>query len=275
MCDTLHSRFQFIAKLGAGTYGVVYKVRDTQKNRIVAIKKFNLENLDGDGITSLGLREVYISSTLRHKNINQILGVYSTTNELSTVMEYCDGSLRQLIGNPRFVNIRIIRYLFKQILTALLYCHEHRVFHRDLKPENIFVLKDLTVKLGDFGMARMMGDSCFRGYTAECICDAYAPPEMLGIYDNETTLYKPNYSEKVDIWAVGVMFSEMMGSTVNIQKLRMFPHKFQLIEVFPLLINEEDFSMATGMLQMDPRQRSSAKRVLQSNFFLQEEACPL
>ncbi|ELP89641.1 mitogen-activated protein kinase, putative [Entamoeba invadens IP1] len=185
-------------------------------------------------------------------------------------MEFCDYSFDDFIHNPKFQNVKSIVFFFRQILTGLIYLHEHRIVHRDFKPGNILVTKDYVVKIGDFGMSRYLADARYRGYTAECICTYYKPPEFYRITPRKAlnAIYIPNYCEKVDIWAVGLMLSEMMGSKITPKQI--LTQRRTTPEFFPLLTLEEDLEMASRIIIFEPKYRSSAKAILNSRFFQQQ-----
>ncbi|EDR23916.1 hypothetical protein, conserved [Entamoeba dispar SAW760] len=224
----LHSRFTLLAKLGKGTFGVVFKAIDNVTHQYIVIKKYNKENIDGMGITSSGLREICLLRQLNHRNIIKILGVCSGKNELELLMEYCDCNLRQIIGADLGNDIIRTKHIFKQIMEGVLYMHENNIVHRDLKPENI-LLKNGVVKIADFGMAKYS----FRCYTLDCISEKYAPPEIVDLlrllqeYDNQGIDVPsdkiPSYvlSDKIDPWSCGIILLEMTQNniTTNFSKL--------------------------------------------------------
>lgn len=88
----------------------------------------------------------------------------------------------------------------KQILEAILFCHQRRVLHRDLKPQNLLIDNKGNIKVADFGLARAFGIP-LRVYTHEVVTLWYRAPEVL--------LGSPRYSTPIDIWSIACIFVEM------------------------------------------------------------------
>ncbi|KAI9179540.1 hypothetical protein H9P43_004868 [Blastocladiella emersonii ATCC 22665] len=194
--------YQYIEKVGEGTYGVVYKARDAASGRIVALKKIRFENED-DGVPATALREVALLLDLHHPNIVKLEQVTYLTKQLYLVFEFLDQDLKAYMDARKSAPLPedLTRSFTCQLLRALEFCHTHRVLHRDLKPQNILIDAHNNLKLADFGLARAF-NLPMRVYTHEVVTLWYRPPEIL--------LGSKNYSFGVDIWSAGCIFLEMM-----------------------------------------------------------------
>lgn len=202
-------------------------------------------------------------------------------------MEYCERSLRDFIQNNTEFPLTTVKRLFKQLTNAMQFCHTRGVIHRDLKPENILVDSGFScIKLADFGMGRYTSASDYRGYTLNCTTLKYAAPEILKDAEiNYQYTTKPNYTEKVDIWAMGIILGEMLGgATLRDQVVNwlvddMFYTKFVEDHFEPLTNNPYFFGLfknmdtdtdglelAIGLMQKNPTNRWSANKVYLSNW---------
>lgn len=235
-------RYQKIEKIGEGTYGVVYKSRDRNTNDTVALKKIRLESED-EGVPSTAIREISLLKTLRHPNVVKLHDVVHTDQKLYLIFEYLDHDLKKHM-NAQGVPLApmVVKSYMYQILSALTYCHTHRVLHRDLKPQNILIDREGSVRLADFGLARAFGLP-IKTYTHEVVTLWYRAPEIL--------MGCRQYSTPVDIWSVGCIFSEMA------QKRALFMGDSeidQLFKIFKVLgtPNEENFPSVTSFPDFKP-----------------------
>lgn len=160
-------------------------------------------SLVGGKVIPFGLeREIVIMKLLNHRNIVRLFDVWENHNELYLIMEYVeDGELFEYVAQQHRLDEREAVYFFRQIITALLYCHRIMIHHRDLKPENILLnLSTLEVKLVDFGMAALQPHGSL--LSTPCGSPHYAAPEVIQMkrYDGS----------KADVWSCGVILFVML-----------------------------------------------------------------
>ncbi|KXL42483.1 hypothetical protein M433DRAFT_59367 [Acidomyces richmondensis BFW] len=150
-------------------------------------------------------REIAVMKLLEHPNIVRLYDVWENRNELYLIMEYVDGGeLFHYVDERKGLPEDETVYIFRQIVSALLYCHRLRICHRDLKPENILLnQKDLTVKLIDFGMAALQPEG--RLLSTPCGSPHYAAPEVVSS--------KPYDGTQADVWSCGVILYVMLTGT--------------------------------------------------------------
>ncbi|CAH2241702.1 jg26999 [Pararge aegeria aegeria] len=149
-------RYEKLAKLGEGSYGLVYKCRNRDTGEIVAVKKF-VENEDDPLIRKIALREIRMLKNLKHPNLVNLIEVFRRKRKLHLVFEYCDHTvLHELEKYPSGCPELLSKQIIWQTLQGVAYCHRHNCIHRDVKPENILLTSDGVVKLCDFGFARMI-----------------------------------------------------------------------------------------------------------------------
>uniref|UniRef100_A0A2H1WWL6 cyclin-dependent kinase n=1 Tax=Spodoptera frugiperda TaxID=7108 RepID=A0A2H1WWL6_SPOFR len=155
-------RYEKLAKLGEGSYGLVYKCRNRDTGEIVAVKKF-VENEDDPLIRKIALREIRMLKNLKHPNLVNLIEVFRRKRKLHLVFEYCDHTvLHELEKYPAGCPELLSKQIIWQTLQGVAYCHRHNCIHRDVKPENILLTGEGVVKLCDFGFARMITAVVFK-----------------------------------------------------------------------------------------------------------------
>lgn len=133
-------KYQKLEKIGEGTYGVVYKARDTTTGEICALKKIRLES-DDEGIPSTAIREISLLKELQHPNIVCLKDVIHTDRKLTLVFEFLDQDLKKLLDaySGQGLDIATTKSYLYQLIKGVSHCHSHRVLHRDLKPQNLLI----------------------------------------------------------------------------------------------------------------------------------------
>ncbi|XP_038596060.1 NUAK family SNF1-like kinase 1 isoform X1 [Tachyglossus aculeatus] len=189
-------RYEVLGTLGRGTYGKVKQATERGTNRMVAIKSIRKDKIT-DELDQVHLqREIEILALLKHPNIVQVFEVFENRDKLILVMEYAsNGELYDYINNRGQISENEARGFFRQIVSAVHYCHKKGVVHRDLKLENILLDEKLNVKLADFGLSNKYSqDQMMETY---CGSPLYASPEIVkGL---------PYQGPEVDCWALGVL----------------------------------------------------------------------
>ncbi|KAG6856133.1 hypothetical protein H0H87_007192 [Tephrocybe sp. NHM501043] len=212
-----------IEKVGEGTYGVVYKARDTTNNLIVALKKIRLEAED-EGVPSTAIREISLLKELKDDNIVKLLDIVHADQKLYLVFEFLDVDLKRYMEtgnqNRKPITLDIVKKFTYQLNAGLLYCHSHRILHRDLKPQNLLIDNRDNLKLADFGLARAFGIP-MRTYTHEVVTLWYRAPEVL--------LGSRHYATGIDMWSVGCIFAEMA-----MQGQPLFPGDSEIDQIFKI-----------------------------------------
>ncbi|CDS13810.1 hypothetical protein LRAMOSA05984 [Lichtheimia ramosa] len=197
-------KYQKTAKVGEGTYAVVYRGTQLATSRLVAIKKIKMGQFK-DGLDWTAIREVKYLQELKHPNIIELIDVFSHKTNLNLVLEYLDSDLEQVIKDKTIMFMPAdIKSWMLMTLRGLDHCHRHFVLHRDMKPNNLLLTHDGVLKIADFGLARDWGDPG-RQMTSQVVTRWYRSPELL--------FGAQEYTYAVDIWAVGCIFAELMLRT--------------------------------------------------------------
>ena len=192
--------------LGRGGMGVVYKARQRQLNRMVAVKILTQRLADDPAFAERFMREAQALARLTHSNIVQVYDFGQTDEFFYFVMEFVDGvNLRALIHDGK-LNPEEALKIVPQICEALQFAHDEGIVHRDIKPANILVDKKGRVKIADFGIAKLLGlepeDVSLTGTGQLMGTLGYMAPEQLQ--------QAHAVDHRADIFSLGVVFYEML-----------------------------------------------------------------
>ena len=145
--------------LGKGTWGVVHQAEQLETGRLVAIKKIKSERPE-EGINFTAVREIKLLRELKHENVIELVDVFVTFNDgaVNLVYECAHTDLSKILNNRSIaLSLADTKRHLLSLLRAISVCHAEWILHRDLKPDNLLFMKDGTMKLADFGLARLFG----------------------------------------------------------------------------------------------------------------------
>ncbi|MBQ3192299.1 MAG: Stk1 family PASTA domain-containing Ser/Thr kinase [Oscillospiraceae bacterium] len=187
----LDNRYEILEIIGTGGMAVVYKARCHRLNRLVAIKILKDEFARDEEFRRRFHAEGEAVAMLSHPNIVQVYDVSTSDSANFIVMELIDGiSLKQYMEKKGVLNWKETLHFSMQIAKGLEHAHSRGIVHRDIKPHNVMVLKNGSVKVMDFGIARVMNKS--NTLTKEALGSVhYISPEQAkgGHTDNRSDLY--------------------------------------------------------------------------------------
>jgi serine/threonine protein kinase len=194
-------KYELLGELGHGAMGVVYRARDPVINRLVALKTITIGVADDASLLQRFYREAQSAGGLQHPNIVTIYDMGEAGNLPYIAMELVEGeNLEQVIARRPSLPITLKLVYAMQACRAFDYAHKRGIVHRDIKPGNVMLGKDGTVKVVDFGIARVLEAS--RTQTGMLIGTfAYMSPEQ---YHGE------HADERSDIWSFGVLLYELL-----------------------------------------------------------------
>ncbi|XP_038674084.1 serine/threonine-protein kinase Nek5-like isoform X1 [Scyliorhinus canicula] len=199
-------KYEVIRLLGEGAFGKAFLVKAKDDNRQVVVKEVKTAMMHQKE-KEASLKEVILMEKMKHPNIVTFLDSFEEEQNLHIVMEYCDGGdLMHRINMQHgvcFTEEQVLDW-FVQICLGLKHIHDRKILHRDIKTQNIFLCnKGVTVKLGDFGIARMLNN------TMELAQTRIGTPYYLS---PEICANRP-YNNKTDIWSLGCVLYEL--ATLN------------------------------------------------------------
>ena len=197
----LDNRYEILEVIGTGGMAVVYKARCNRLNRLVAIKVLKQELSQDEEFRRRFHAESQAVAMLSHPNIVSVYDVSHSNNLDYIVMELIEGiTLKQYLEQKGRLNWREALHFSTQIAKALEHAHSRGIIHRDIKPHNIMILKDGSVKVADFGIARV--SSAQNTLTREALGSVhYISPE-------QAKGSKIDY--RTDIYSLGVVMYEML-----------------------------------------------------------------
>ncbi|KAL6329118.1 hypothetical protein AAG906_007664 [Vitis piasezkii] len=195
--------FERLDKIGQGTYSSVYKARDLETGKTVALKKVRFANMDPESVRFMA-REIHILRRLDHPNVMKLEGLITSrmSGSLYLVFEYMDHDLAGLASSPKikFTEPQIKCYM-QQLLRGLEHCHSRGVLHRDIKGSNLLIDNNGNLKIGDFGLATFFQPYQKQPLTSRVVTLWYRPPELL--------LGATSYGVAVDLWSAGCILAEL------------------------------------------------------------------
>ncbi|KAM0260620.1 hypothetical protein ACHAQJ_002683 [Trichoderma viride] len=237
---------------------MAYLVQDSS---LAALSKWDssLPEVNGEMRVPVAIeREVAILKLIEHPNIMKLYDIWENRSEIYLILEYIDqGDLFTFINSKGRLSEEVAIYFFRQMISAIAYCHSFNVCHRDLKPENILITADLQIKIADFGMAALHQTASHRLATA-CGSPHYAAPELL-----KNRQYR---GDRADIWSMGVILYAMLSATLPFDDpdLRVMMGKTKKGQYeMPKFLSPEAEDLIRRMLQVNPDNRISMKQIWQ------------
>nr|XP_021526836.1 serine/threonine-protein kinase SIK3 isoform X4 [Aotus nancymaae] len=253
--------------IGKGNFAVVKRATHLVTKAKVAIKIIDKTQLDEENLKKI-FREVQIMKMLCHPHIIRLYQVMETERMIYLVTEYASGGeiFDHLVAHGRMAE-KEARRKFKQIVTAVYFCHCRNIVHRDLKAENLLLDANLNIKIADFGFSNLFTP----GQLLKTWCGSppYAAPELF-----EGKEYD---GPKVDIWSLGVVLYVLVcgalpfdGSTLQNLRARVLSGKFRI----PFFMSTECEHLIRHMLVLDPNKRLSMEQICKHKWMKLGDADP-
>eukprot|EP00762_Andalucia_godoyi_P006726 ANDGO_06153.mRNA.1 putative serine/threonine-protein kinase nek3 len=257
------SNYRRIKLVGKGTFGQAFLVQRVDNGKQFIMKKINISNMNSQERAD-AMNEVRLLSSLKHPNIVEYIESFTdTTGNLCIVMEYAergdlyDAIKRQAALNKPFAEEQIVDWLL-QVCLAIKHCHDKKILHRDIKSQNIFLTAQNKVKIGDFGIARVLKNTL--DYAKTMVGTPY--------YMSPEICQEKPYNNKSDVWSIGCVLYELltMRHAFDAQNMRGLVVKI-LRGVYPPVPTSysEDLRLLVGqMFERDPRKRLSVNGILRT-----------
>ena len=243
----LDGRYEIREIIGVGGMAVVYKAYDNIDDRIVAVKILKDEYLTNEDFRRRFKNESKAIAVLSHPNIVKVYDVSFGDRLQYIVMEYVEGiTLKEYIGQQGQLNWKETVYFLTQILRALQHAHDRGIIHRDIKPQNILLLENGTIKVTDFGIARMArSDTQTSTMAGNAVGSVhYISPEQA---KGEPT------DNKADIYSVGVVLYEMLTGKLPFEGENAVSVALMQLQKEPRRPREIDSNIPIGLEQITLR----------------------
>lgn len=173
--------YELLAEIGAGGFGRVYRVRDLQLERMVALKVLHQTMIQDPESVERFRREAQLAARVTHPNIVSIYDIGGRSGLWWYTMELVEGAnLAQLVEKEGCLPLDRVTWMLREALGALAHAHSSGLVHRDIKPENILIPKTGGLKVTDFGLAlALRGQGKFGGASSRSGTPQFASPEQL------------------------------------------------------------------------------------------------
>ncbi|XP_023681561.2 serine/threonine-protein kinase Nek11 isoform X2 [Paramormyrops kingsleyae] len=255
-------RYCIQEKLGRGSFGTVFLVRDTEVAEgeyLKVLKEVPVGDLNPDETMQVQT-EAQLLAQLHHPSILKFYNSFLEKDIFCIITEYCeDGDLDCRLEELRQAGARLpesqVAEWLVQLLLGVHYMHQRKILHRDLKAKNIFLKKNI-VKIGDFGVSRLLNGSCDLATTFTGT-PFYMSPEVLSHH---------GYNSKSDIWSLGCVLYEMCSLERAFKGHSFLSVVMKILEgpvpSLPQSYSKELGAILEGMLSKDPALRPSAADLL-------------
>lgn len=256
--------YEQVEVLGQGSFGTAYLVREKKSGRrgvFRVVKEINLPRMPQQAQRE-AQAEARVLKALSHVNVIAYFDAFMEGPKLHIVMEFADGGdlaaavKRRREEGGRFNQDEAL-VIFAQCCLALQHIHARHVLHRDLKTQNIFLTKAGVVKLGDFGIAKVLDHTAGQAVTV-IGTPGYLPPEVCN--------NRP-YGIKADVWALGVVLYELLALEAPFQGVNLAALVVKIVTTEPAPVSakfygEEIRGLITKCLQKKPDSRPSADELM-------------
>ncbi|XP_012693784.1 serine/threonine-protein kinase MARK1-like isoform X2 [Clupea harengus] len=251
--------YRLLKTIGKGNFAKVKLARHVLTGREVAVKIIDKTQLNPTSLQKL-FREVRIMKLLNHPNIVKLFEVIETEKTLYLIMEYASGGevFDYLVAHGRMKE-KEARAKFRQIVSAVEYCHQKMIVHRDLKAENLLLDADMNIKIADFGFS----NEFTMGSKLDTFCGSppYAAPELFQ--------GKKYDGPEVDVWSLGVILYTLVSGSLpfdgqNLKELRerVLKGKYRI----PFYMSTDCENLLKKLLVLNPVKRGSLEQVMKDRW---------
>ncbi|XP_061514940.1 MAP/microtubule affinity-regulating kinase 3 isoform X22 [Anopheles gambiae] len=252
-------KYKLLKTIGKGNFAKVKLAKHVPTNKEVAIKIIDKTQLNPSSLQKL-YREVRIMKMLDHPNIVKLFQVIETEKTLYLVMEYASGGevFDYLVAHGKMKE-KEARAKFRQIVSAVQYCHQKRIIHRDLKAENLLLDSEMNIKIADFGFSNEFTP----GSKLDTFCGSppYAAPELFQgrKYDGP----------EVDVWSLGVILYTLVsgslpfdGATLKELRERVLRGKYRI----PFYMSTDCEVLLKKFLVLNPSKRANLETIMKDKW---------
>ena len=286
-----NNKYIKVSKIGGGSFGAVYLVKEKDTNKVYAMKKFYLDNLGNGGAK----KQYEILSKFNHENIHKVIDMFIAPNKNQyLITPYYQNNLYNYTSKK--LPEKVIKQIIFQVVCGVNYLHSLKYIHRDIKPDNILISSEGKIILTDFDLCRQESKGKDDPMTRTAVTLYYRAPELF--------FGDSYYGNKIDIWSIGCVFAELitgkplfkanneLGTLSNIIETigcpseENWPGVSQLPNYLPFTggefklgkmleeggLSKEGIDIVTKMLMLYPKKRPSCEELLKDEYFKKDIA---
>ncbi|XP_063714547.1 serine/threonine-protein kinase MARK2-like isoform X3 [Symsagittifera roscoffensis] len=257
--ENIIGKYKLGKTIGKGNFAKVKLAKHLPSDKDVAVKIVDKNKLNASSLTKLH-REVKIMKMVEHPNIVRLYEVIEERNFMYLIMEYASGGevFDYLVAHGRMKE-KEARVKFRQIVSAIQYCHAKNIIHRDLKAENLLLDHEMNIKIADFGFSNEFSI----GTKLDTFCGSppYAAPELFQ--------GKKYDGPEVDVWSLGVILYTLVsgslpfdGGTLKELRERVLRGKYRI----PFYMSTDCENLLKRFLVLNPVKRSTLEQIMQDRW---------
>lgn len=252
--DFIANGYKNLSYLGKGSFGTCYRTYDHKKKNSCAIKIVDRKSIKEE------LNIYYIIKSKPCLNLIKLFGYYNYYDKIHIVLELCRKETLKTVLTKTKLNEDQCRFISYQLLKGIEYLHDNRIIHRDIKEKNIFFDNYYNIKIGDLGLGVILEEE-EEYITGYCGTLSSMAPEVIE---------RLPYSYKVDIWAFGCIFYLLFVGKKAFQAKESSLLILQICYImysYPENLNKLVLNIIQKIFVKDPKERASAKELLNFKFF--------
>ena len=262
--DDNYIKLEFIGKGQGGT--LVNKVKSLINKEYYALKKITVD-YNNEKQNECNKNEIEIFKTLNHPNLIKYVTSYIKKGTLNIIMEYADGGdltnqIKKYKNENKKIEEDLIWYWFLQICQGIRYMHSKKIIHRDIKCQNIFLTKENIVKLGDFGISKVL----------EHTYDFSKTPLGTPYFLSPEICSGSKYNFKIDMWMLGCVLYELttFRKPFDGKTIVELIEKIQTKDILPIpkTYSDDLKNLISKLLCKNPNNRPSIKEILEYDFII-------
>lgn len=263
----MQGKYELGRVLGQGTFARVYYARNVESGKSVAMKVVGKEKVVRAKMMDQMKREISVMKRLKHPNIVELYEVMATKSKIFLAMELVrGGELHAKVSKEGKLEEQVARSYFRQLISAVDYCHSRGVFHRDLKLENLLLDQEGKIKITDFGLSAIFEEEEGNSVLLRTSCGTphYVAPEVVNKrgqgYDGS----------KADIWSLGVILYVLLAGYLPFHDeniVQLYKKVYKADFTCPSWFSPEARELITRMLDPNPSSRITLAEIMESRWY--------